>query len=124
MGMDARLPLNKEVLARTPPGVVRLLVELLDRIDKLERQNAALKARWQENSSNLSKPPSSEPLCRKRCPPEPPSGRSRGGQSHHPLHKRPLVPPEHVDDVVECRPTDCELCGAALAGDDPEPQRR
>jgi transposase len=104
--------------------VVRLLIRLLDRVDKLERQNAELKARLQQNSSNSPKPPSSDPLARKRRPPAPPAGRGRGGQPNHPRHERPLVPPEQVDQVVECRPSDCERCGAALAGDDPDPQRR
>src|SRR5262249_59878365 len=35
----------------------------------------------------------------------------------------PLVPPEQLRQVVECRPPTCRWCGDALAGDDPEPIR-
>ncbi len=69
--MDAGLPLDKEVLDRTPPEVIRLLVELFDRIEKLELENARLKALLKQNSSNSSKPPSSDPPGHKRKPPQP-----------------------------------------------------
>jgi transposase len=117
------LPLDKEVLDRTPPEVIRLLVELFDRIEKLERENARLKALLKQNSSNSSKPPSSDPPGHKRKPPQPRSGRARGGQPGHPRHKRPLVPPEQVDQIVACRPTNCAGCGVVLVGNDPQPKR-
>ena len=122
--MDARLPLSAEVVERTPPEVIRLLVQLLDRIEKLEAENRELKARLGLNSSNSSKPPSTDPPKHKRKPPEPKSGRKRGGQPGHRRHERPLVPPEQVDEVVDCRPPHCEACDAPLSGDDPEPLRR
>lgn len=122
--MDARLPLSAEVLEHTPAEVVRLLVQLLDRIERLEAKNRDLTARLGLNSSNSSKPPSTDPPGRKRKPPVPPSGRSRGGQPGHRRHERPLAPPEHVDEVVECRPPVCAGCDAPLSGDDPEPLRR
>ena len=117
------LPLDKEVLDRTPPEVIRLLVELFDRIEKLELENARLKALLKQNSSNSSKPPSSDPPDHKRKPPQPKSGRARGGQPGHPRHERPLVPPEQVDEIVACRPTNCAGCGVVLVGNDPQPKR-
>ena len=105
--MDVRLPLTAEVLERTPQEVVRLLVSLFERIEKLEAENRDLRARLGLNSSNSSKPPSTDPPGRKRKPPEPASGRKRGGQPGHPRHQRPLVPPERVDEIVECKPTEC-----------------
>lgn len=122
--MDVRLPLTAEVLERTPQEVVRLLVSLFERIEKLEAENRDLRARLGLNSSNSSKPPSTDPPGRKRKPPEPASGRKRGGQPGHPRHQRPLVPPERVDEIVECKPTECEGCAAPLSGDDPEPDRQ
>ena len=122
--MDARLPLTAEVLERTPQEVVRLLVSLLDRIEKLEAENRDLRARLGLNSSNSSKPPSTDPPGRKRKPPVPASGRKRGGQPGHSRHQRPLVPPDRVNDIVECKPTECEGCAAPLLGDDPEPDRQ
>jgi hypothetical protein len=43
--MDSRLPFDAAVLARTPPEVVRFLSQLLDRIEKLERDNRELRER-------------------------------------------------------------------------------
>src|SRR5206468_4188283 len=122
--MVGRLPLDADLLARTPSEVLRLLAELLDRVEQLEAENRDLKARLGLNSTNSSKPPSTDPPTRKRKPPVPPSGRKRGGQPGHRRHDRPLVPPAHVDEVVECRPSHCAACAAALAGNDPEPFRR
>src|SRR3954462_4524308 len=120
--MVDRLPLDADLVARTPPDVLRLLAQLLDRVDQLEAENRDLKARLGLNSTNSSKPPSTDPPTRKRKPPLPPSGRRRGGQPGHRRHERPLVPPDHVDDVVECRPSHCAACAAALAGDEAEPR--
>lgn len=122
--MDARLPLSADVVARMPPEVIRLLVQLLDRIERLEAENRELKARLGLNSSNSSKPPSSDPPRPKRKPPAPNSGRSRGGQPGHRRYDRPLVPPDQVDEVVDCLPPRCDECRAPLTGADPEPLRR
>jgi transposase len=122
--MVGRLPLDAGLVARTPSEVLRLLAQLLGRVEQLEAENRDLKARLGLNSSNSSKPPSTDPPNRKRKPPLPPSGRKRGGQPGHRRHERPLVPPDQVDQVVECRPSHCAACDAALAGNDPESLRR
>jgi transposase len=138
--MDARVPLAKEILDRTPSEVLRLLSELFDRGERLEAENRELKARIERletenrdlkaqlklNSSNSSKPPSSDPPGNqpKRKPPEKPSGRSRGGQPGHAKKERPLVPPEEVNEFVSCKPSHCQGCGAPLKGDDPDFVRR
>src|SRR5205085_7437997 len=119
-----RLPLDAGLVARTPPEVLRLLAQLLDRVKQLEAENRDLKARLGLNSSNSSKPPSTDPPHRKRKPPVPKSGRKRGGQPGHRRHDRPLVPPDQVGEVVDCRPSRCDACNTALAGKDPEPVRR
>jgi transposase len=122
--MVGRLPLDSDLVARTPSEVLRLLAELLERIEQLEAENRDLKARLGLNSSNSSKPPSTDLPNRKRKPPVPKSGRKRGGQPGHRRHERPLVPPDQVDEVVECRPSHCQACAAPLAGNDVEPLRR
>src|SRR6476619_2244823 len=122
--MADRLPLDAGLAARTPPEVLRLLAQLLDRVKQLEVENRDLKARLGLNSSNSSKPPSTDPPNRKRKPPVPTSGRKRGGQPGHRRPDRPLVPPDQVDEVVECRPSHCGACDAALAGTDGDPRRR
>jgi transposase len=122
--MVGRLPSDAGLVARTPSEVLRLLAHLLDRVEQLEAENRDLKARLGLNSSNSSKPPSTDPPNRTRKPPVPKSGRKRGGQPGHRRHERPLVPPDHVGRVVECRPSHCAACDAPLAGNDAEPLRR
>src|SRR4051812_39809560 len=91
--------------------------------ETFERRIAELEERLNQNSTNSSKPPSSDPPSVKRRPPAPPSGKKRGGQPGHRRHSRPLVPPEQLRQVIECKPPGCRCCGDVLAGDDPEPLR-
>lgn len=136
--MEVELPVSKEALERTPPEVIELLRALMlrnadleaklpaaeARIVELEAKVAELAARLKQNSTNSSKPPSSDPpSVVKRKPPQPKSGRKRGGQKGHPRHERPLVPPEDVNEIVDCRPVQCSTCSTPLAGSDPEPLR-
>ena len=94
-------------------------------IASLEKRIADLEARLNQNSTNSSKPPSTDPpaVKVKRRPPAPPSGRKRGGQPGHKRHTRALVPPEQLRETFEVKPTQCRGCGAALQGDDPDPLR-
>src|SRR5260370_28953778 len=121
--MDSRLPFDAAVLARTPPEVVRFLSQLLDRIEKLERDNRDLRERLNQNALNSSRPPSSGLVGQKRRPPAPPSGRRRGGQPGHLRCVRPLVPPERLADAIDHKPDACRGCGHALSGVDPAPLR-
>src|SRR6266536_1092364 len=89
----------------------------------LQAQVAELTARLGQNSSNSSKPPSSDPPHRPARPPRIPSGRAPGGQVGHPGHGRELRPPEQVDRQVELRPVACAQCGALLLGEDAQPSR-
>ena len=98
---------------------------ILAAIASLEKRIAELEARLNLNSTNSSKPPSSDPpdVKLKRRPPAPPSGRKRGGQPGHKRHNRALVPPEHLRETFEVKPTPCRGCGASLQGEDPDPLR-
>jgi transposase len=125
-------PIPKELWDRTPADVQSAIAKVFlaqrRRIDELEAQLRdlearirTLEARLRLDSTNSSKPPSSGPVGVKRKPPEPRSGRKRGGQPGRPLKRRALVPPEQVDAVVVCKPDACRRCRRPLAGDDPEP---
>jgi transposase len=94
-------------------------------ISSLERRIADLEARLNQNSTNSSKPPSTDPpaVKVKRRPPAGPSGRKRGGQPGHTRHTRALVPPEQLRETFEVKPAHCNGCGAVLQGDDPNPLR-
>src|SRR5262249_6389258 len=86
----------------------------------LQRRVAELEQRLEQNSTNSSRPPSSDGPSVKRRPPEPPSGRARGGQPGHRKQQRPMLPP---DQIIPCKPSACACCGHALHGDDPQPHR-
>jgi len=99
-------------------------------IEKLTAQVVALTARVQElearlkqNSSNSSRPPSSDPPGAFPAHPKAPSGKKRGGQPGHESHQRALLPPERVSDTHDLKPEKCRRCGGRLQGDDPEPLR-
>jgi transposase len=115
-----------ELLWNTVPpeaqvAILAVFDSLQGRITELEQRLGDLEARLKLNSTNSSKPPSSDPIGFKRKPPIPLSGRKRGGQPGHPRAQRRLVPPEKVRTITECRPADCRRCGHVLVGDDPTP---
>jgi transposase len=92
-------------------------------IGRLEGRIADLEARLNLNSTNSSRPPSSDPPSVRRAPPGKPSGKKRGGQPGHRRHQRALVPPEQVQSVVDHVPESCRKCGGPLGGRDPDPRR-
>jgi transposase len=96
----------------------QLLRAALARIAALEAEVAQLK----RNSTNSSKPPSSDPPGVGREP-QKPTGKKRGGQPGHEGHKRKLLPPGKVDVVVPLVPKECDGCGANLRGRDTDPRR-
>jgi transposase len=93
--------------------VVRALVERLARVE--ERLN--------QTSRNSSKPPSSDPPSVAAREGGQPSGRKAGGQPGHVGRGRELKRVEHVDHVIEVKPTACGQCGVLLLGEDPQPVR-
>src|SRR3984893_17362813 len=105
-----------------------LQAAILSLVQVYQQQIAALEARVNDlenrlklNSTNSSKPPSSDPIGMKRKPPALSSGKKRGGQPGHRKAQRVLVPPEKVHERFDCKPDACRRCGHELAGDDPEP---
>ncbi|MGH2457213.1 MAG: IS66 family transposase, partial [Candidatus Limnocylindria bacterium] len=73
----------------------------------------ALKARLGQNSSNSSRPPSSDPP---QAPGRPSvaTGRARGGQPGHVAHQRSLLPPARIDRIVDHWPATCGACRREL----------
>jgi len=120
MTRPASIPIDlwDAIPATLRPAVGVIVARLEARVAHLEGQVADLTARLNQDSSNSSKPPSSDGPHVKPAPPKSPSGKRRGGQPGHPRHGRVILPP---DEVIDHKPTRCRGCHAALTGDDPEP---
>src|SRR5205823_6861147 len=125
LSMNHQPPIPEPLWNTVPPEAQAALLATWDsltaRIAELEARVRDLEARLQLNSTNSSKPPSSDPIGLKRKPPTPPSQRKRGGQPGHPKAFRALVPPEKLHSSTDCKPTSCRRCGHALHGEDPTP---
>src|SRR4051795_9913876 len=108
--MIPRPPIAEPLWNTIPPEAQIAILAVLDsvngRVLELEQRVRDLEARLKLNSTNSSKPPSSDPIGFKRKPPASPSGRKRGGQPGHRRAQRLLVPPEKARSITECRPTD------------------
>src|SRR4051794_29043367 len=117
-------PLPLELWQRTPAEVQQaLLVAFANyeaQIQQLKDEVAELERRLGLNSTNSSKPPSSDGPHVKRAPPKAKGPRRQGGQPGHSRHARPLLPP---DCSTTCKPDSCRRCGKPLEGDDPDPLR-
>ena len=96
-----------------------------DRCKRLEEENADLRRKLAQNSSNSSKPPSSDsPRDRAARRGASPTGGSRGAQPGHKPKKRELVPVKELNSVTECFPEHCRGCARGLPKRrDPEPRR-
>jgi transposase len=108
--------ISAEDWAATPVAVRVLVVELLQRLARLE-------ARLNQTSQNSSKPPSSDPPHARPRRPKESTGRKTGGQPGHTGHSRQLKPEREVDYIIDVRPERCGQCGTLLLGEDPEPER-
>lgn len=117
---NERLRREVEDLRRKVAEREQQIAEREQQIGEAEKQIADLErqlAARQKNSTNSSKPPSSDGLAgnsrqrgrRKK------SKRKPGGQKGHPGHHRPLAPPEQVQEVRPVLPEECKHCGHALS---------
>src|SRR2546429_261450 len=93
-------------------GVPLAQGELSFQITDLERQLALRK----RNSTNSSKPPSSDGLAGEQRPRgrKHKSQRKPGGQPGHPGHHRPLIPTAEVNVLKVLLPARCQHCGRKL----------
>src|SRR5215213_9815247 len=99
------------------------LREQVAEVDDLKAEIAELRERLGQNSSNSSRPPSTDLPSYKPKPPREPKGRKRGGQPGHQGHSRQIVPVEEVDHVIDLKPRRCMRCGQRLRGADPQAER-
>jgi len=97
--------------------VIETLLQMDARIqerEKLEQRVIELEqivVRLTRNSTNSSRPPSSDPPWSKKEPSRKnPSKRKQGGQPGHKGKKRELLPPEKVDKTHDIFPEQCASC--------------
>jgi transposase len=117
--MSVEPPIRQALWDKTPPEVQAAVLAL---VHSLERRITTLEARLGQDSSNSSRPPSTDPPHIKRPPPVPASKKKRGGQRGHARQTRPLVAPEQLSGSFECKPTACGECGHTFDGVAPDPQ--
>jgi transposase len=112
MSIVDQLEAAGEVLS---PAVRAAMAELEATSMLLQERVRELEARLGLNSTNSSKPPSSDPPGTVR-PAKKPTGKKRGGQKGHRGHHRNRVATERVNTTIPHRPTSCGHCGHTLAG--------
>src|SRR3954470_6965729 len=103
-------------LARTETldEAMALLAMVWEEVVRLRARVQELEARLGQNSTNSSRPPSSDPSATPPRPPTGPTGRQRGGQPGHPPHQRAVLPPGEVDEIVAHWPTHCRRWAGPL----------
>lgn len=122
--------ITEEEWARTPESVKQVLAYLTNEVEKLkqrveglEEENRYLREQLKGNSTNSSKPPSSDSQGLKPEKKQKPSGKSRGGQKGHPGHRRELIETEKCQKVIDHIPQECSKCANKLEGRDSSPYR-
>lgn len=103
------------VTPTTLEGALRLLRALWEENAALRERVTELEARLAQDSTNSSRPPSSDPPDTPAPPPRPPTGRRRGAQPGHRPAQRQVLPPEAVDRVIRHWPAWCQHCQAPLS---------
>src|SRR5262249_22090028 len=118
-------PIPAELWDQLAPAAQAAILALVQsyeqRLTALQRCVENLEQQLGQNSTNSSRPPSSDPPTVKRAPPRSPSGRRSGGQPGHALSQRPLLEP--TQPPITLKPAACRQCGRTLTGTDPQPLR-
>src|SRR5215208_1922447 len=92
-----------------------LVADLQAQLAALTAQVSTLQTRLNQNSSNSSRPPSSDPPAAPTRSPKPsPSGRKQGGQPGHKGSTRFLKPTHDCHHVLSFFPEACARCLAPL----------
>jgi transposase len=99
--------ITEEDIRNTPPRVLSLLAALLEEVAFLRKRVEELEARLNKDSSNSSKPPSSDKPFKKK-PPGEKKGKA-GGKHGHKGHRQALIDPT---EVRELKPETCSSCGS------------
>lgn len=125
--MSSQPPIPAELWDQIPPAaqaaILALVQQYESRLQALQDQVNELQQRLNQNSTNSSRPPSSEHPHAKPSRHTTKSPRRSGGQLGHAKHQRPLLPTEQCQQVISCVPATCRRCASPLTGSDPQPLR-
>lgn len=100
-----------------PEVVVFTLCDLHKQIDSLKNTVKAQQitiAKLSKNSSNSSKPPSSDDITKPKCKKKKEKKGKIGGQPGHPKHERPLFPEEAINEFFDYNLPACPICNGSL----------
>jgi transposase len=115
----------RELEQFSKPELIAIILRFEQRLNELEAEVAALRkrnaeleaevARLRKNSSNSSKPPSSDIIKPPKPPTSPGAGKRRiGGQPGHARHERAAFTPEQIDRTRVYQLDCCPDCGGRL----------
>jgi transposase len=107
----------EEIYAAGKEAVITTLLQQCERIKKLEKRVASLS----QDSTNSSKPPSSDGPELKKRPKKRKSRKKQGGQPGHNGKNRELLPAEKMDKIHEHFPEQCEKCSTAFTDEQKAP---
>lgn len=119
---------RKEALAIYRAGqqaVVRVLCEMSDKIESLQKRVNELEkivSRLSKNSSNSSKPPSSDDITKPKPKNKNEKKRNIGAQPGHPRNERTPFPKEDIDKFHDYKLTSCPECNGEVILLDKEPR--
>jgi transposase len=115
---DARIAELEAQLAERDERIAQLMAL----VGALTQRVAELEEKLSQNSSNSSRPPSSDGPGTSRSGKKR-TGRRAGGQPGHKKHERALLPPEQVHHFKDLVPKQCKRCQRRLQGTDSAPER-
>jgi transposase len=111
----------ERALAQRDAEIVRLNGIIQTQASKI----AKLEAQLNTNSSNSSKPPSTDPPWKKKKKPGKHGDKNKkGAQEGHVGVTRELVPVEKVDNVIQCKPEHICGCGSQVLIDESDYERK
>jgi transposase len=99
-------------IIRQQAQIIRQQQRRIAELEKKVQELSAQVARLSKNSSNSSKPPSSDIVKPPKLPGQ--KGAKIGGQPGHARHERPPFAPDQIDRVADYRLDRCPDCGAAM----------
>ena len=125
--MSSQPPIPAELWDHIPPAAQAAITALVQQYERqlqaLQKQVHELQQRLNKNSTNSSKPPSSEHPHAKPSVPRRSRHDEPAANLATPSTNGLYSPPSNAKQVIPCVPPTCRRCAAPLSGTDPQPLR-